>query len=332
MKEYTPHIRAGKHLTHEQAHGAFDQILSGNVEENEISEFLLALKDKGEVASEILGAARVLRAKARKNAIPSNVLDVCGTGGDNLNTLNVSTAVAFVLAAAGVPVAKHGGKAVSSKSGSADVLRELGVNITNYDKADHCFKQSNMCFMFSPDYHETMKYVASIRAKLKTRTIFNILGPLLNPAQATRQLIGVYDARLLRVFAEVLRELGTLKAWIVHGADGLDELSISGETHVVELENGTIDNFTVKPEDAGLKRHNISEISGGDAKYNALAMVELFKGKKNAYREIVLLNAAAGLIVAGKVYNLQQGVQLASEAIDSGKAMQVLEKLREITK
>jgi anthranilate phosphoribosyltransferase len=332
MKEYTPHIRAGRHLTNEQAHGAFDQIMSGNVEENEIAEFLLALKDKGEVASEILGAARVLRSKTRRHNIPSNVLDVCGTGGDNLNTLNVSTAVAFVIAAVGVPVAKHGGQAVSSKSGSADVLHELGVNITNYDKADHCFRQSNMCFMFSPDYHETMKYVAAIRMKLKTRTIFNILGPLLNPAQATRQLIGVYDAKLLRVFAEVLRELGTEKAWIVHGAEGLDELSISGETHVVELEGGTIDNFTVTPEDAGLKRHALEEIKGGDAKYNAAAMVELFQGKNNAYREIVLLNAAAGLIVAGKVDDLKTGVQMAAKAIDSGAAMQVLEKLREITR
>ncbi len=332
MKEFTDIIKAGRDLTSEQSEKVFDQIMSGNIDENEITEFLLALKTKSESASEILGAARIMRAKSKPTKIPEDVLDVCGTGGDGLNTLNISTAVAFIVAGAGVPVAKHGGRAVSSKSGSADVLGELGINIASHESAEKCFAQSNMCFLFAPDYHEAMKYVAAIRQKLKTRTIFNLLGPLLNPAKAKYQLIGVYSPHLLMPFAEVLRALKTKKAWVVHGADGLDEISISGETQIAELDNGVIDTFTITPEDAGLKRGKLEDIKGGDAKHNAAAIIELLKGKAGTYRDIVLLNAAAALIVAEKVSDLKTGVKLAAESIDSGKAMEVLEKLRNITK
>jgi len=332
MQEFTQIIKSGQDLTAEQSEKVFDQIMSGQIDEEEITEFLLALKAKGESPSEILGAARMLRAKSKPTKIPAEVLDVCGTGGDGLNTLNISTAVAFVVAGCGVPVAKHGGRAVSSKSGSADVLTELGVNITHQEKAEECFAHSNMCFMFAPDYHEAMKYVAAIRLKLKTRTIFNLLGPLLNPAKAKHQLIGVYSPHLLHPFAEVLRSLKTKKAWVVHGSDGLDEISISGETQIAELDNGVIDTFTITPEDAGLKRGKLENIAGGDAKHNAAAIIELLEGKAGTYRDIVLLNAAAALIVAEKTHDLQEGVKLAAKSIDSGKAMEVLNKLRDLTK
>ena len=332
MKEFTTIIKSGKDLTAEQAEKVFDQIMSGRIDEEEITDFLLSLKTKGESSGEILGAARILRARSRATKIPEDVLDVCGTGGDGLNTLNISTAVAFVVAGCGVPVAKHGNRAVSSKSGSADVLHELGVNITSYERAEACFANSKMCFMFAPDYHEAMKYVSAIRIKLKTRTIFNLLGPLLNPAKARHQLIGVYSPHLLHPFAEVLRSLKSKKAWVVHGADGLDEISISGETQIAELDNGVIDTFTITPEDAGLKPGRLENIQGGNPKENAAAIIELFKGQSGTYRDIVLLNAAAGLIVAEKTHDLKEGVRLASESIDSGQAMKVLEKLKVHTK
>lgn len=320
-----------KSLSVKEAEQIFGQMMSGAMPEHDIAEFLLALKEKGETANEILGAAKVMREKSTKVKAPAGAIDVCGTGGDGLNTLNISTAVALVVAGAGVPVAKHGNKAVSSTSGSADVLGELGVN-TNATKeqAEKSFASANMAFLFAPNFHPAMKIVAPVRARLKTKTIFNLVGPLANPAETEFQLIGVSSPHLLRIFAEVLRQLGAKKAWVVNGVDGLDEISITGETQVAELANGAIDIFTISPEDFGSTRYLLEEIKGGDARTNAMAIERLLEGEKGAYREIVLLNAAAALLVAGKVESLEEGMKLARESIDSGKAQNVLDKLREI--
>ncbi len=260
--------------------------------------------------------------------IKQPLIDVCGTGGDGLHTLNISTAVAFVVAGTGVKVAKHGNKAVSSASGSSDVLAELGIKLDTDPLKS--LEETNFGYFHAPLFYPALKNVASVRAKLKTRTIFNLLGPMLNPVGAERQIIGVYAPDLLRIYAEVLRELGLKKAWVVHGADGLDEVSISGETQICEMEAGAIDNFTLVPEDAGLRRYPLEGIKGGDAKHNAEKLEALLKGEKGAYREIVLLNAASALIVAGITNDLAEGARIAAESLDSGKSLKVLEKLREI--
>ena len=318
-----------QNMNADEAEQLFAYVLSGKMTDDEIAEILVALKEKGETKDEILGAIRAIRSQEQiYNYIYMerwNAIDVCGTGGDGLDTLNISTAVAFVLAGSEVNVAKHGNKGVSSKSGSSDVLKELGVNIEGDQQVQ--MEKAHMCFMFAPLYHPVMKVVAEARAKLKSRTIFNLLGPLLNPAHTKRQLIGVYDSKYLRTFAEVLRELGTEKAWIVHGAGGLDEISISGETEICELDKGAIDTFIITPEDAGLKCHPIEAIKGGDAKYNANELRELLNGKKGAYRDIVLLNAAAALLVAEKVENLEDGVAMAAKSIDEGAALRVVDSL-----
>ena len=339
-------------LTSQESYEKFTAMLSGKISESEIENFLLALKEKGETAEEILGAAKAMRALAvnpsltlpsregittetplpeggeasstplPEGGVGGGLLDVCGTGGDGLNTLNISTAVAFIVAACGVKIAKHGNKAVSSASGSSDVLSELGIKLDA-----KTLEETNFCYLHAPSFHPGMKYVAPVRAKLKTRTIFNLLGPLCSPAQAKRQLIGVYDAALLRPFAEVLRGLGTDKAWIVHGNDGLDEISISTTTQIAELDKGAIDLFEISPEDFGLKSASIDEIRGGNPKQNAAEMRELFQGKKSAYRDIVLLNSAAALLVADEVETIENGIELAANAIDSGKVTELLEKL-----
>jgi len=315
-----------KNLSVDESYAKFSAMLSGEMAESEIEEFLLALKEKGETADEILGAAKAMRKLALKfdNSFP-DIMDVCGTGGDGLSTLNISTAVAFVVAACGVKVAKHGNKAVSSASGSSDVVSELGIRLDS-----STLEETNFVYLHAPSYHTGMKYISPVRAKLKTRTIFNLLGPLCSPAQAKRQLIGVYDANLLRPFAEVLRGLGTKKAWIVHGENGMDEISISGKTQVAELDKGAIDIFEISPEDFGLPTYPIEEIKGGDAKYNAQKMRDLFNGEKGAYRDIVLLNSADALIVADKVHTIEEGISQAAKAIDSGKANEIVYRLSNI--
>lgn len=309
-------------LTTQESYAKFTAMLSGQMAAAEIEELLLALKEKGETVDEILGAAQAMREAAINPNLPSDVLDVCGTGGDGLNTLNISTAVAFVVAACGVKVAKHGNKAVSSASGSSDVLGELGIKLDPSTLAD-----TNFCYLHAPSYHTGMKHVAPVRAKLKTRTIFNLLGPLCSPAQAQRQLVGVYDPALLEPFTKVLRKLGAEKAWVVHGDNGLDEISISGTTQIAELDKGAIDIFEVSPEDFGLKAASIDEIRGGDAKHNAAEMRALFDGKKSAYRDIVLMNSSAALIVAGKAESPIDGAEMAAAAIDSGKVTELLANL-----
>lgn len=316
----------GASLDSHDAEVAFEAILSGALDVIDIAAFLAALKVRGETAAEILGAARVLRRSADPTLAPFGAIDTCGTGGDGLSTLNVSTTVAIVLAAAGVPVAKHGNRSVSSRSGSSDVLAELGVAFRQPNEAIRsALEQFGISFLFAPSFHATMAAVAPVRTTLKTRTIFNLVGPLANPAGVKRQLLGTYDQRWCVPMAEVLRDLGSEKAWVVHGADGQDEISISGGTYVTELEGGAIDTFEITPDDAGLPYHPLSAIQGGDAVYNAEAMRSVLSGTRGAYHDTVAFNAAAGFIVAGKTSNLKEGAALASEIMTSGKALTLLQ-------
>lgn len=319
-------VLSGETLDKQAAEHAFEAILSGTLDPIDISAFLTALKVRGETAAEILGAAKVLRRSADPSLAPEGAIDTCGTGGDGLSTLNVSTTVALVLAAGGVPVAKHGNRSVSSRSGSSDVLAELGVAFLQpRDAVREALQRFHISFLFAPSFHATMAAVAPIRKTLKARTIFNLLGPLANPAGVKRQLLGTYDARWCLPMAEVLRDLGSEKAWVVHGADGQDEISISGKTLVTELSHGAIDSFEIAPEDAGVNRHPLSAIRGGDAAFNAAAMRSVLSGDPGAYHDTVALNAAAAFLVADKVTTLNDGAALASGIMNSGKALALLD-------
>ncbi len=278
--------------------------------------------------AEITGAARAMRAAMRKVDAPPGAIDVCGTGGDGHGTLNVSTAVAFVVAACGVPVAKHGNRSATSRTGAADVLEVLGVPIDlEPDAASEALHRDGFAFLLGPLFHPAMKHVAPVRKELGFRTIFNMLGPISNPAGVKRQLIGVFSKEFIAPMAHVLGKLGTEKAFIVHGTDGLDELALAGVTHAAILENGKISAREFTPEDAGLTRAPLSAIKGGDAAENAAAIVRLLEGEKGAFRDIVLLNAAAALMVADKAKDLKSGVALAAAAIDSGKAKELLARI-----
>ncbi len=321
-------LASGAHLTFEQSARAFQIVMNGGATPAQMGAFLMALKLHGETADEIAGGAMALRAKMTKVEAPAGTIDVCGTGGDMHGTVNVSTAVAFVVAACGVPVAKHGGRAVSSLSGSSDVLKELGINIEmNAERAAKCLRETGFIFLFAPNYHTAMRHVAPVRQELKTRTIFNILGPLINPASPDFQLLGVYDKKLTRTLAEVLQKLGTKAAWVVAGADGLDELSIAGKTHVAQLKDGAVTEFDVSPEDAGLTPEPLIGLKGGDVEHNAKELRSVLMGTKGGYRNVVVLNAAAALVVAGKAADLKAGAQLATDAIDTAKAYGMLQKL-----
>lgn len=325
-------VLSGQSLNASEAEVAFDAILSGNIDPIDISGFLVALKMRGEIAAEILGAARVLRRSADPSLAPHGAIDTCGTGGDGLSTLNVSTTVALVLAAGGVPVAKHGNRSVSSRSGSSDVLKALGVEFLQPREAIcGALEKFGIAFLFAPSFHKTMAAVAPVRTTLKTRTIFNLLGPLANPAGVKRQLLGTYDPRWCRPMAEVLRDLGSQKAWVVHGADGQDEISLSGTTFVTELDGGAIDSFEITPADAGLTDQPLSAIKGGDADYNASAMRGVLSGEAGAYHDAVALNAAAAFLVADKVANLKDGADLASDILKTGKALQLLDSWADFT-
>lgn len=335
MEDFKPYLRIvseGQSLTHEASYTAFQAIMRGEVDNAQIGALLMGLKNKGETVEEISGAVRAIRGYAEHIMAPSNAIDTCGTGGDNLGTLNISTAVAFVVAGCGIPVAKHGNKAISSKSGSADVLRALGVKIDT-DKAlvQRSLDEAKLCFMMATQFHTAMRHVAPVRAALGFRTIFNLLGPLCNPANTPYQLMGVYDRKWVKPIAEVLKNLGCESAWVVHGSDGLDELTTTGITYVAELKNGHIREFEITPEQAGLKRATIEDIKGGDAEENAARLEALLDGAKDAYRDIVLFNAAAALIVAGKVHTLPDGIEVAKKNIDNGNARKVLDTLVAIT-
>lgn len=316
----------GVTLTVDQAETAFTQIMSGSVEPMQLAAFLMALRVRGETVDEITGGARVLRNRALPlNADPMAV-DTCGTGGDGIGTYNISTAAAIVTAAAGCIIAKHGNRSVSSKSGSSDVLKALGANL-DIEVSDHeeSLSQFGFTFMFAPAHHHAMKHVAPVRAALKLRTIFNLLGPLSNPAKTKRQILGVFDKRWLRPMAEVLQALGSEHVWVVHGQDGLDELTVTGKTFVAELKDKKITEFEISPANAGLAVSPLENLKGGDAIENARAITALLDGHASSYRDVVVLNSAAALIVGGLASDLADGAKQAATAINSGKAKALLE-------
>ena len=319
-------------LSHAQAQAAFDLLFDGQATPAQVGGFLMALRARGESVAEYAAAAAAMRAKCVPVTAPENAMDIVGTGGDGMHTLNISTATAFVVAGAGVPVAKHGNRAASSKSGTADVQTELGINVMAGPAAtERGLAEANIGFMMAQIHHPAMKHVGPVRAELGCKTIFNILGPLTNPAGVKRQLTGAFAADLIWPMAETLQMLGSQKAWLVHGSDGTDEITITGTTEVAALENGKIRGMQIHPEDAGLPVHRFRDILGGAPSENADAIRALMAGEKSAYRDAVLLNAAAALVVADKAGNLKTGAEMAAESIDSGKAKTALETLARIT-
>jgi len=319
-------------LTRQEAEEAFESIMSGEASPAQIGGFLMALRARGESVDEYAAAASVMRAKAAHVKAPENAMDIVGTGGDGKGTLNISTTAALVVAGAGVTVAKHGNKAISSRAGAADLLTSLGVNVmVGPEVVEKAIEEVGIAFMMAPMHHSAMRHVMPVRQELGTRTIFNILGPLTNPAGVKRQLTGAFSVSMLRPMAETLRELGAEKAWLVHGADGTDEISISGSTDVVQLLDGAITEFTISPEIAGLESHPFDAIRGGAPEENAAAVRALLDGAEGAYRDAVLLNAAAALLIADRAPSLKDGVAIARESIDSGAAKEKLEKLAALT-
>jgi anthranilate phosphoribosyltransferase len=331
MKEILGRLALGETLAEATAEKAFDIIMSGDATPAQIGAFLMALRLRGETVEEITGAVRAMRSKALMIEAPEGAIDIVGTGGDGTGTFNISTASAFVAAACGVPVAKHGNRALSSKSGAADVLTALGVKIDADMKLVHeAVWEAKLGFLMAPRHHSAMRHVAGPRVELGTRTIFNILGPLSNPAGVKRQLTGVFDPKWVEPMAIVLGRLGTEKAWVMHG-QGMDELATTGPSTVAELADGKVRLFEVTPEEAGLPRARLEDITGGEPEKNAQAMKELLEGAKSPFRDIVLLNSAAALIVADKAADLKTGAAMAAQALDSGRAKAVLEKLIDIT-
>jgi anthranilate phosphoribosyltransferase len=332
LKALIATVAQGKPLGEAEAERAFDIIMSGNATPSQMGAFLMALRVRGETVEEITGAARVMRAKALHIEAPPGAIDTCGTGGDAAGTWNVSTATALVVAATGVPVAKHGNRALSSKSGAADVLAALGVNIDcDMSLVKRALWEANICFLMAPRHHSAMRHVGPTRIELGTRTIFNLLGPLSNPAGTRRQIVGVFAPNWVEPLAQVLGKLGAERAWVMHGSDGLDELTTTGPSHVAEYVDRRVRRFEVTPEQVGLQRARPEDLRGGDAATNARALRDLLEGASGPYRDIVLLNSAAALLVAGKVDRLPDGVRLAAEVIDNGHARHVLERLVEIT-
>ncbi len=325
-------LAAERPLTRAEAEVAFTALFEGDATPAQMGGLLMALRTRGETVDEFAAAASVMRAKCHAVRAPAGAMDIVGTGGDGKGTLNISTATAFVVAGAGVPVAKHGNRNLSSKSGAADALTEMGLNVmVGPQVVERCLAEAGIGFMMAPMHHPAMRHVGPVRAELGTRTIFNILGPLTNPAGVKRQLTGAFAPRLLRPMAETLRALGSEAAWLVHGSDGTDEITIAGPTAVVALEAGEIREFSVHPEDAGLPVHPFEAILGGTPTQNAVAFRALLNGQTGAYRDAVLLNAAAALLVAGKATSLKEGVSMARAAIDSGQALARLNLLRAIS-
>ena len=323
---------SGKPLTSEQMRGAMDAILSGAASDIEIAGFLTALRARGETVEEFAAAAEAIRGKALRVEAPPDAIDTCGTGGDGAGTYNISTASALILAGCGVPVAKHGNKAASSKSGSSEVLSALGVKLDIEPKLiSRCINEAKVGFMFAPLHHKAVGNAAGARRGLRVRTLFNVLGPLANPAGAKYQLMGVFSPDLLRPIAEALPKLGVEAAWIVHGSDGLDEITTTGPTYVAALKGGVVEEFEVTPEDAGLPRATMADIKGGGPEENAAAIRALLEGARGAYRDIAVLNAAGALIVAGKAANLNDAARIAERAIDEGAAKAALARLVEIS-
>jgi anthranilate phosphoribosyltransferase len=328
LKAIIGKVASGARLTREEAEEAFGVIMSGEATPVQIGAFLTALRLRGETVDEIAGAVSTMRDKMTRVTAPPNAMDVVGTGGDASGSYNISTASAFVLAGAGVPVAKHGNRALSSKSGAADTLVALGVKIDlPPERISACINEAGIGFMFAPAHHSAMKHVGPARAELGFRTVFNLIGPLSNPASVKRYLLGVFSPDWVEPLANVLASLGAESAWVVHGEGGLDEMSPGGISKVAMLKDGKVTLVTVTPEDAGLKSRPVSEIKGGDAAHNAEALRKVLGGEKSAYRDTVLLNAGAALIVAGLARDLKEGAALAADIIDRGKAAERLDRL-----
>lgn len=332
MKEYINKVMQGKNLTTEEAADAMDIIMSGKATPAQIGSYLTALRMKGETIEEITGCAKGMREKCLQLTSKGDLMDIVGTGGDCTNTFNVSTVSSFVVAAAGIKIAKHGNRSVSSKCGSADVLEALGVKLDiTKEQNEKVLEQTGMCFMFAPVYHSAMKYVAAPRRELGTRTIFNILGPLANPAYANLQVMGVYSDELVDSMAQVLSNLGVKRAMVVHGEDGVDEVSICGKTKVCEVREGKLKSYTIDPEELGLSIANPEDIKGGLAEENKDIALSILKGEKGAKRNMVLINSAVALYTALEDKTLKECVQMAADLIDSGKALAKMQEFVEAT-
>jgi anthranilate phosphoribosyltransferase len=329
FKPLLARLADGATLDEGAAEAFFAACLRGEPTPAQIAAAVTAMRMRGETVGELTACARAMRKASTKLDQPYDVVDVCGTGGDGLHTLNISTAVGFVVAGGGLKVAKHGGKAASSRSGSSDVLGELGVNVmASPEQERRSLDEAGICFMFAPNHHPAMKHVIPVRSELGFRTMFNLLGPLTNPAGAKRQVVGVPSSRFVEPLAKALGALGAERAWTVHG-EGMDELTTTGETEIAEWKDGAVRLFSITPEAVGLKRAALADLKGGSPAENAVALRELLDGKAGAYRDIVLLNAAAGFLVGDKVETLREGVELAAQSIDSGAAKAALEKLIE---
>ncbi len=332
FKNVLGRVADGARLDESEAEVAFDTIMSGDATPAQIGAFLMALRLRGETVDEITGAARIMRAKAARIAAPEDAIDVVGTGGDGAGTLNISTAAALVVAGCGVPVAKHGNRALSSRSGAADVLGELGVNIdADFSQIERCIAEAKVGFMMAPRHHSATRHVAGPRVELAVRTIFNVLGPLSNPAFVTRLLVGVYDGAWVQPLAEVLGRLGSQRAWVVHGAGGLDELTSVGETRVAEWAGGAVRQFTLTAADAGLIEGELADLKGGDSGYNAERLSALLDGAPGTYRDTVMMTAGGALVVAGRAADFRDGIGRAVRSVDSGKARACLARMVEIS-
>ena len=335
MAEFKPliaKVAAGTPLTRAEAREAFDVMMSGDATPAQIGGFLMALRVRGETVDEITGAVEIMREKMLPVAAPADAIDIVGTGGDASGSYNISTCAAFVAAGAGLKVAKHGNRALSSRSGAADVLMALGVKLdVPPEKISECISEAGLGFMFAPAHHSSMKFVGPSRVELGTRTIFNLLGPLSNPAGARRQVTGVFSKQWVEPLAQVLQNLGCEACWICHGEGGMDEIVPTGTTWISELKDGKIASFTLTPEDAGLRRSSFEDLKGGDAEHNANALRHVLGGKPSAFRDAAVMTAAAALVVAGSAPDLRQGVAASQKAIDSGAAEAALNKLVKVS-
>lgn len=332
LKPFIARAVKGETFSQDDAAKAFEIIMSGDASDAQIGSLLTAIRMRGETVDEITGAATIMRSKASKVRAPAHAIDTCGTGGDGSGSYNISTAASFVIAGCGVTIAKHGNRALSSLSGTAQVLETLGVDVTiDADKVSKCIDEAGIGFLYAIKHHSAMRFVGPARVQMGIQTIFNLLGPLSNPAGVKRQVLGVFAKEWVEPIANVLKELGSEHVWVVHGSDGLDELTVTGKSFVAELKDGKVSTFEIDPTDYGFTLGTTEQLKGGDPEYNAAALRKILGGHKSAYRDITILNAAAGLIVAGKVTSLDEGVKLATESIDNGAALASLNKLVEIS-
>ena len=314
-------VASGATLTRAEAANAFERMMSGEATPSQMGGLLMALRVRGESIDELTGAVTAMRGKMLRVKAPADAVDIVGTGGDASGSFNISTCAALIAAGAGVPIAKHGNRALSSRCGAADVLMALGVKIDlNAEQVSRCIAEAGIGFMFAPAHHPAMKHVGATRVELGTRTIFNLLGPLSNPAGVKRQMVGVFSRQWIEPLAEVLKNLGSERVWVVHGSDGLGEITTTGPTSVAALENGKVRVFDISPEEVGLSKAKPENLRGGDAEANAAALLDVLKGKKGAFRDVAIINAGAALVVAGRAATLKEGVALATKSVDSGEA------------